>query len=166
MNRANQFPNLNVYLRRRPDAYANINGSQLYPKINGNVRFFGTPYGVIVVSMIEGLPMLEGSHGSPIFAYHIHSGESCTGSIDDPFSSVRMHYNPTNRPHPYHSGDLPPLFGAGGYAFSAVLTDRFTVDEIIGKTIIIHSAPDDFTTQPSGNSGAKLACGEIFGRKR
>ena len=41
------------------------------------------------------------------------------------------------------------------------MTDRFFVDEIIGKTIIIHAHLDDFTTQPSGNSGEKIACGEI-----
>ena len=41
------------------------------------------------------------------------------------------------------------------------LTERFNIDEIIGKTIIIHSNPDDFTTQPGGNSGTKIACGLI-----
>lgn len=166
MNRANRFPNLDVYLRRRPDAYALVSGSPLYPETKGEVKFYSTPYGVIVVSMIEGLPTLEGTYGSPIFAYHIHSGGSCTGNADDFFANVGTHYNPGNFPHPYHSGDLPPLFSACGYAFSAVMTDRFTVNEIIGKTIIIHSAPDDFTTQPSGNAGSKLACGEIFGRAR
>ena len=48
-----------------------------------------------------------------------------------------------------------------GYAFSAFLTDRFTVKEIVGRTVIMHSSPDDFTSQPSGNAGEKIACGEI-----
>ena len=56
---------------------------------------------------------------------------------------------------------MPPLFGNSGRAWLAFLTDRITVDEIIGKTVVIHSAPDDFTTQPSGNSGSKIACGAI-----
>lgn len=56
---------------------------------------------------------------------------------------------------------MPPLFGNDGKAFSAFLTDRFTVKEIVGKTVIIHSSTDDFTTQPSGNSGEMIACGEI-----
>ena len=43
----------------------------------------------------------------------------------------------------------------------AFMTDRFTVEEIVGKTIIIHSNADDFTTQPGGNSGKKIACGAI-----
>ena len=74
-----------------------------------------------------------------------------------------MHDNPQHCPHPYHAGDLPPLFGAHGFAFSACLTDRFTVEQIIGKSIVIHSAPDDFTTQPSGNAGSKIAGAEIVG---
>ena len=41
------------------------------------------------------------------------------------------------------------------------LTDRFTIDEIINRTIVIHDMPDDFITQPSGNSGNKIACGII-----
>ena len=41
------------------------------------------------------------------------------------------------------------------------LTDRFTLKEIIGRTVVIHSMPDDFTSQPSGNSGEKIACGVI-----
>ena len=41
------------------------------------------------------------------------------------------------------------------------LIDTFTVDEIIGKTIIIHNKADDFETDPSGDSGTKIACGEI-----
>jgi Cu-Zn family superoxide dismutase len=41
------------------------------------------------------------------------------------------------------------------------LTNRFTLDEIIGRVIIIHDKPDDFTSQPSGNSGNKIACGKI-----
>ena len=57
--------------------------------------------------------------------------------------------------------DLPSLFTTKGNAFLAVLTDRFSINEIIGKTVIIHSAPDDFRTQPAGNSRSKIACGEI-----
>ena len=71
------------------------------------------------------------------------------------------HYNPHGCDHPYHAGDLPPLFETSGLALSAFLTDRFTVDEVIGRTVIIHDQPDDFTTQPSGNSGTKIACGVI-----
>jgi Cu-Zn family superoxide dismutase len=60
---------------------------------------------------------------------------------------------------------MPPLFAANGHAFSAFLTDRFSINDIIGKTVVIHDSPDDFSTQPSGNSGSKLACGQIIGKK-
>lgn len=60
-----------------------------------------------------------------------------------------------------NAGDLPPLFENNGLAVSVFLTNRFSVNQIIGKTIIIHDKPDDFTTDPSGNSGTKIACGVI-----
>lgn len=63
--------------------------------------------------------------------------------------------------HPNHAGDLPPLLSAGGYAKMTVLTGRFRVDEIVGRTLVIHNGVDDFTGQPSGNSGKKIACGII-----
>lgn len=76
-------------------------------------------------------------------------------------SNAGAHYNPAHCMHPYHAGDLPPLFGNQGMAVSMVLTSRFTVREIIGKVMIIHDQPDDFTTQPAGSAGQKIACGVI-----
>ena len=100
-----------------------------------------------------------------IFGFHIHSGSQCGGNMQDPFADAGEHYNPNGCMHPYHAGDMPPLFGNNGYAFQIFLTDRFTVNDIIGKTVIIHSEPDDFRTQPGGNSGSRIACGQILGRE-
>ncbi len=161
MNLRNRYPNYNSLLRQRPQAWARVQGSSQYPEIQGSVRFYQTPRGVLVSAEIVGLPNPGGACDSPIFAFHIHEGDSCTGNREDPFANVRMHYNPYNCPHPYHAGDLPPLFGVNGYAFSVFLTNRFTVAEIIGRTVIIHGSPDDFKTQPSGNAGTKIACGQI-----
>ena len=108
-----------------------------------------------------GLPTSADKCKSPIFAFHIHAGESCTGNSEDPFANALTHYNPNDCSHPFHVGDLPPLFGNNGYAFLAFITNRFSVKEIIGKTIIVHSSFDDFSTQPSGNAGEKIACGQI-----
>lgn len=151
---------LSVFIGK-PQAATEISGSEDYPGITGNIYFYQTRNGVIVGCEVSGLPISNEKCKSPVFGFHIHEGTECSGNENDPFASVMSHYNPKDCPHPYHAGDLPPLFGAKGYAFSVFLTDRFTVDEIIGKTIIIHSALDDFTTQPSGNSGTKIACGII-----
>ena len=151
---------LSVFLRK-PDASAEIYGSEDYPEIEGNTYFYQTRNGVVVGAEVSGLPKPRDVCRSPVFGFHIHEGTKCTGNENDPFANTLSHYNPKICPHPFHAGDLTPLFGANGYAFSVFLTNRFTVDEVIGKTIIIHSAPDDFTTQPSGNAGTKIACGVI-----
>lgn len=151
--------NIQSILHSKPDATAYVNGSEEYPEIRGRVKFYQTDIGVLTVAEILGLPAEDGTCNGKIFAFHIHSGEQCTG---ENFADTLGHYNPNDCPHPYHSGDLPPLFSASGRALSTVLTDRFSVREIIGKTVIIHSMPDDFTTQPSGNSGTKIACGKII----
>jgi Cu-Zn family superoxide dismutase len=119
---------------------------------------------VLVVAEMGGLPTAELTCDQPVFGFHIHGGEVCRGNRDDPFAEAGGHYNPYGCPHPYHAGDLPPLWGADGNAFSAFLTNRFSVDEIIGKTLIVHAGIDDFTSQPAGNAGARMACGEIVGR--
>lgn len=169
--RGASFPNFAGLLRQNPQARAQIAGSSAYPDIRGSVIFYQTSHGVVVAARIMGLPNPGGQCDSPIFAFHIHEGNSCSNSScrggvcpqgADPFADARMHYNPYDCPHPYHAGDMSPLFGANGYAFSVFLTDRFTVDEIIGRTVIIHASPDDFMTQPSGNAGAKIACGVIM----
>ena len=72
-----------------------------------------------------------------------------------------MHYNPSGEPHPEHAGDLPPVLNNRGTAWGAIYTDRFYPEEVIGKTVILHDRADDFYTQPSGNSGEKIACGQI-----
>lgn len=146
---------------KKADARAIIKGSEKYSGISGVVLFYQINDGVIVSAEIDGLPKITGKCPSPIFAFHIHSGTSCTGNATDPFAEAGMHYNPQNVLHPCHAGDLPPLFSANGKAFAIFLTDRFSVKEIIGKTVIIHGGVDDFTSQPSGNAGEKIACGEI-----
>ncbi len=149
------------FFSRRPTAFSHIVGSPEYSSIRGIVRFYQSAYGVFVIAQISGLP-IGNMCASPIFGFHIHEGASCSGNADDPFAATKTHYNPKGCLHPYHAGDLPPLFGANGYAYSATLTNRFTADEIIGKTVVIHSSPDDFTSQPSGNAGKKIACGVIM----
>ena len=161
MNSNCGIPEFGNIFNRTPRAMAEVRGSNQYPSIRGNVWFYETGIGVLVVADIAGLPNSNVGGNIPIFAFHIHEGGECSGNSTDPFANVLTHYNPQNLPHPYHAGDLPPLFGVNGYAFTVVLTNRFDIDEIIGRTVVVHSAPDDFTSQPSGNSGSKIACGVI-----
>ncbi len=155
------FYNPILNIQKRPYAFARINGSNEHPRIEGIVVFYKVKLGVLVSIQIKGLPISDDVCKKPVFAVHIHGGDSCTGNSADPFADAMTHYNPHDCEHPYHAGDLPPIFGANGFGFSAFLTNRFSAEEIIGKTVIIHSAPDDFTTQPSGNSGLKIGCGVI-----
>lgn len=148
-------------LGQPPHAAAMVKGSEKYPGITGMVRLYQTIYGVMVAAEISGLPDVTGKCASPVFAFHIHNGESCTGDESDPFADALTHYNPDECDHPHHAGDLPPLFSNNGYAFSLCLTNRFRIREVIGKTVIVHAGADDFTTQPAGAAGEKIACGVI-----
>ncbi len=142
-------------------AIAHIRGGSEYSGLKGTACFKQTDAGVLVTVKVNGLPQ-NTVCGGGIFALHIHDGGSCTGTAEDEFSNAGSHYNPQGCEHPYHAGDLPPLFGNNGFACMSVLTNRFTVSEIIDKVIIIHGCKDDFTTQPSGNAGRKIACGKII----
>lgn len=138
-----------------PDAVARITGGVEAPQLSGCVEFYQKNGCVLVVARISGLPK-ESETG--FFGFHIHQGRNCSGAE---FSRTEGHYNPTGLPHPEHAGDLPPLLRCQGTAYLSFRTDRFSVNEIIGRTVVIHSDPDDFHTQPAGNAGKKIACGVI-----
>lgn len=157
-----EYANICDILAQKPDAVAAVRGSGAYPRTGGTVRFYQTRVGVLVSAQIVGLPIGDGACAGRVFGFHIHEGSACRGNREDPFAAVGGHYNPSGCEHPYHAGDLPPLFGNHGYALSVFLTDRFTVREVIGRTVIIHGGVDDFSTQPAGNAGAKIACGQIL----
>lgn len=140
-------------------AAANIVGNDEQPQLNGTVKFFQTPYdGVLIQAEIFGLPDTSKDSTSNFYAMHIHETGNCT----PPFDKTGEHYNPKNKPHPSHAGDLVPLLSNRGYAYGVFFDSRFSIDEVIGRSVIIHYNPDDFTTQPSGNSGTKIGCGVII----
>ena len=140
-----------------PNAIAQIRGGADAPYLAGQVQFCQECGSVLVIARLSGFP----GDTSDFFAMHIHDGETCSGIG---FSGTGGHYNPNAQSHPNHAGDLLPLLSCRGEAFLAVRTDRFRVCDIIGKTVVIHSLPDDFRSQPAGNSGTKIACGVIYGR--
>jgi Cu-Zn family superoxide dismutase len=86
--------------------------------------------------------------------------------------SAKGHFNPAAKPHgnpaspEHHAGDLPALKAdKSGRARLEAELDGVTLapgpNSIVGRAVIIHADPDDYTTQPTGNSGARLACGVI-----
>ncbi len=143
-----------MHCYNKPRAIAYIKGDADHPTLQGTVRFYQKPNGVLLVAQIRGLPPSQ----TGFFGFHIHQGERCAGEA---FSQTQSHYNPKHTEHPSHAGDLPPLLSADRNGFLTVLTNRFTVNEVIGRTVVIHSQPDDFTTPPAGNAGTKIACGVI-----
>lgn len=153
---------LGTIMEMMPEAYAFIRGSKIYPDIAGEMFLYPLWEGTLVAVDVQGLPAGTSPCGKSIFGFHIHEGSRCLLLGDDYFGQTGSHYNPTDCPHPEHSGDFPPLFVSnGGKAFQIFYTDRFYPDEVVGKTVVIHDMPDDFHSQPSGNSGVKIACGEI-----
>lgn len=152
---------LETVLSHMPAAYADITGNPGTGEINGMVRFYPIGAGVLVNAEVYGLPTSDKNCEAEVFGFHVHDGHSCTGNSNDPYVDAGMHYNPDTCPHPAHAGDMPALFGNHGSAWMMFFTDRFTIADIIGRTVIIHKNTDDYTTQPSGNSGAKIACGTI-----
>ena len=137
-----------------PAAYACIRGGEMYPQIQGTMKMYPRCNGVLVAVQVCGLPTTRDN----FFAFHIHDGVDCCGAG---FPNAGSHYNPRDAKHPQHAGDLPPLIACKGKAYLAFVTDRFSVYDVIGKTVVIHAKADDFTAQPSGNPGGKIACGVI-----
>ncbi len=149
-------------LRRTPSAVAKMKGSIAYPSISGWVTFYPTEFGCLVAAEIQGLPHTEGHCQGNFFGFHIHTGGSCTGTEQDPFADTGPHYNPDQCPHPQHPGDMPNLMEYDGRAWMAVLNGRLDLEEVIGRTVIIHAGPDDYSAAPFGNAGHRMACGIIL----
>jgi superoxide dismutase, Cu-Zn family len=154
-------------LARTPVALGTVtlaapNGSTI-----GNAHLRQTGNGEVTV---EGTvsSLTPGSHG-----IHFHAVGLCEGGTG--FSTAGAHYNPTNREHGLstpagpHAGDAPNLVaGADGRATFSFTTDRVTLTagattlfDGDGSALVIHAAPDDQVSQPSGNSGARVACGVV-----
>ncbi|WP_031514623.1 superoxide dismutase family protein [Desulfofalx alkaliphila] len=147
-------------------AVADIVGGPLAPQLSG-VVYFREVYGGTWVSVeVNGLPPYQpatdgknpiGPHG-----FHIHQMGDCTvGKPENPFQAAGGHWNPYNQPHGNHAGDFPVIFSNNGYAKMSFYTNKFTVDQVVGLSVIIHENPDDYRTQPAGDAGRRLACGVI-----
>ena len=140
----------------RPQAVAWFQGKNAPSQIGGFAKFYVTSFGGVLVEVeVYGLPDKKGY--SNFYALHIHEYGDCRGN----FIHTGEHYNPGEVKHPNHAGDMPPLISKNGYAWASFFDGRFSVTDLIGRSIVIHGGADDFTTQPSGNAGEKIACGVI-----
>jgi superoxide dismutase, Cu-Zn family len=102
--------------------------------------------------------------------FHIHEAGDCSSGDG---MSAKGHFNPHGKPHGHpagaerHAGDLPSLKAAkNGRGNLDVTVDAISLapgaaNSILSRGLIIHADPDDYRTQPTGNAGARLACGVI-----
>lgn len=140
-----------------PKSDSNVKGEVIFTEDDGEVD---------MVAMLSGLS--EGEH-----AIHIHQTADCTAADG---SSAGGHWNPTNEPHGkwgasegYHKGDIGNFNAdAEGNAKVEFSTDEWCIgcdDEnknILGKGVIVHQGVDDYTSQPSGDAGARVSCAGII----
>jgi superoxide dismutase, Cu-Zn family len=119
---------------------------------------------VRIVVNVQGLKPGQ-EHG-----FHVHEAGDCSSGDG---MSAKGHFNPAGQPHgpasgPHHAGDLPSLKAdKGGRARLDVEVTGISVapgpTSIVGRGLIVHADPDDYKTQPTGNAGARIACGVIKG---
>ena len=147
-------------------ATAYIQGGKLAPTLKGYIIFKDVSIGTEVYVYVTGLPdykpAQEGNAPIGPHGFHIHEFGNCTmDSHENSFKNAGGHWNPNNQPHGNHAGDLPVLFSNNGTSIMSFFTNKFNVNDILGKAVIIHESPDDYRSQPSGNAGRRLACGVI-----
>ncbi len=129
--------------------------------VKGTVTFSQEKDVVVVRAEITGLT--PGKHG-----FHVHEKGDCSAPDG---SSAGGHFNPTNKQHgartsaDRHVGDLGNVEADADGKATLVWRDPVMrldgPDSIIGKAVIVHAGEDDLKTQPSGNAGARVACGVI-----
>jgi Cu-Zn family superoxide dismutase len=129
--------------------------------VAGTVTF--TPAGdkVRVEARVDGLT--PGAHG-----FHVHELGDCSAADG---ASAKGHFNPAGKMHghaggEHHAGDMPNLEAdASGNASLVVEVAQMAIVEgpagIVGRSVVVHADPDDYKSQPAGNSGKRIACGVI-----
>lgn len=139
-----------------PKSNSTVSGTASFVEKNGSVTFVATLAG-----------LKPGVH-----AIHIHEKSDCAAPDG---SSAGGHWNPTFKNHgkwgsaAYHKGDIGNFTAdQSGNGTITLTTSEWCIGcgdatkDILGKGLIVHEGTDDFTTQPSGNAGARVACSAII----
>ncbi|MDE2441157.1 MAG: superoxide dismutase family protein [Betaproteobacteria bacterium] len=136
----------------QPRSGSAVSGKVTFAESNGRLR---------VDAQVAGLT--PGEHG-----FHIHEVGDCSATDA---SSAKGHFNPTGKAHGHHAGsehhggDMPNLVAnAAGEAHFSAEIDGLSLSGmtgVIGRSVVIHADPDDYKSQPAGNSGKRIACGVI-----
>ena len=134
-------------------------------KVSGTASFVEKNGKVTFVANVSGLE--PGVH-----AIHIHEKSDCSAADG---SSAGGHWNPTFKKHgkwgvaEYHKGDIGNFTAdAKGNGVITLTTDEWCIGcgddtrDILGKGLIVHQGADDFTSQPAGDAGARVACSAII----
>ncbi|MCH2450328.1 MAG: superoxide dismutase family protein [Gracilimonas sp.] len=126
--------------------------------VSGSVTFTETNDGVSIMGNFEGLE--PGIHG-----FHIHQFGDCRAEDG---TSAGGHFNPLDNEHGAptdmnrHMGDLGNIeANENGSASIDYTDDTVTLEQILGRGIIIHAGEDDLESQPTGAAGSRVACGVI-----
>lgn len=120
--------------------------------------------GVLIALDVTGLPP-----GAWV-AVHVHETGACDHATGH--ESAGGHFNPTSSEHGFkvaagpHAGDMPnQRVGEDGALRAEIVNARVTLDTseagVMGRALMVHAGPDDYESQPSGDAGARLACGVI-----
>lgn len=145
----------------QPQAQAAMTDAQGKPI--GTITLTQYPHGLLIHGALDGLK--PGWH-----AIHIHENGTCTPS----FAAAGGHFNPTGGQHgidaaPSHAGDLPNFWvnesGKGGFetvSVSVTLGEgQASLFKPGGTAFVVHAQQDDYTSEPAGNSGDRVACGVV-----
>ncbi|HEX7186353.1 MAG TPA: superoxide dismutase family protein [Thermoanaerobaculia bacterium] len=145
-------------------ATATLQGAPGDTDFSGTVTITPDGAGVRVVAHFEGVDT-DGMHG-----IHVHENGQCEHGGDKHFTSAGGHFNPTGTEHacpptdPRHAGDLGNIEITQGVGHVEMITTGLSLsgpNSVVGKAIILHTGEDDCKTQPTGNSGDRLACGVV-----
>ena len=132
--------------------------------VSGKITAVPMAGGVHLTGTVGGLPA-NSTHG-----LHVHEKGDCSAADA---SSAGPHFNPLAAAHgkaesgAHHAGDMDNVVAnAEGVVtvdvhVSGVTLGGGAANDIAGRALVVHAAPDDYTSQPAGNAGARVACGVI-----